>query len=130
MKLTNSDIMNLAAAIADAGRDGDKPRNLPWRVAYALARTSTGLKPHLEAMDVARKAMFETHGGGVGGVVKRNDPGHAALMKELSELNSTEVDVSVHRFKLADIEGVSMAPVTLAALLPLIDEPPAEKATP
>lgn len=122
MKLTNAEILNLANAITEAGRDGEKPRNLPWRVAYALARTSSALKPHLEAISEARKSIMAEHAPGKD-AVQPGEPGHAGIIKALNELNRTEVEVAVHRFGLADIEGLSMAPVVLAALLPLIDEP-------
>lgn len=121
MKLTNADIQNLAAAIVQAGRDGDKPRNLPWRVAYALARTSESLKPHLLAIDAADKSIREKHAKGRP-FIKPGEEGHAEIIKDLSDLNSTEVEVAVHKFKEADIEGTSMAPVVLVALLPLIED--------
>lgn len=121
MKLTNNDLQNLANAIVMAGRDGDKPRNLPWKVAYALARTTAALKPHLEAIDAARKAIFEKHANGKA-EVKQTDPEHAGLTLDLTEMGALEVEVSTHTFRLADIEGTSMAPVVLTALLPLIVE--------
>lgn len=121
MKLSNADIQNLAHAIVMAGRDGDKPRNLPWKVAYALARTTAALKPHLEAIDAARRSIMEEHAPGKESV-NPGEAGHAQILKALDELNRDDAEVAVHRFKLADIEGTSMAPVVLTALLPLIEE--------
>jgi hypothetical protein len=129
MKLTNADLQNLANAIALAGLDGDKPRNLPWKVAYALARTSEALKAPLQAIDAARKSIFAEHAGGKD-KSSPGDPGHEKLVKAMQELMAVEVEVSVHRFKLADIEGVTIAPHALVALLPLIDEPQDKPATP
>lgn len=121
MKLSNAAILNLANAIVLAGRDGKEQRNLPWKVAYALARTTAALEPHLKAMESARKSIFEKHAKGKT-EIRPGDPEHEAVMKDLAELDALESEVVVHKFKLADIEGTSIAPVVLTALLPLIED--------
>lgn len=121
MKFTNAAIINLANAIVQAGRDGKEQRNLPWKAAYALARTTSALEPHLKAMEVARKSIIEKASGGKQEIGPA-DAGYSQAMKELTELNEMEHDVLVHKFKLCDIEGTSMAPVVLTALLPLIED--------
>ncbi len=121
MKLSNDNLQNLATAIIMAGRDKDQPRTLPWKVAYALARTTAAIKPLLEAYEAARKAIMEKHAPGKQ-MVQQTDPVFPEIIKEMEELNRCEVEFTGHRFKVADIEGTPMAPVTLTALLPLIEE--------
>jgi hypothetical protein len=127
-KLTNRAILALNSALSRlngqelTGKEVDgKPvtKPLPFKIAYAQARTLSHLRPAVEAIDAARTAIVAKFSGGKAGLEDAS-PHFAEAQGEIKQLLDTEVEVEIHSQPLKEFENLGLAPAMLADLFPLI----------
>lgn len=122
MKLNNTQINSLVNAISGLTnpKEGEgKP--LPFRVAYALARTLSALKPLAEATDLAVKHAITEYSGGKAGL-DPDSPHFQTVTDNISIINNTVIEVDVHKVKSTELEKLLLTPAQISALLPIIDD--------
>lgn len=122
MELTNTQIAaltNVISGLTNPKEGEGKP--LPFKVAYAMARSLAVLKPLAEATDTAvRHALTEYSGGKAG--LEGDNPHYAEVMDNIAMINNTKVAVDLHRVKLSQLENMNLTPKQLHDLMPVIDD--------
>lgn len=128
MKLTNRQIISLQAALLDL--DGaDKPDApdakrpvFTGKVIYAIARSIAHLKGHCETYERAKRVIMRQYTEGRG-LMSPASANYMACEEAVQELLDAEVEVTLHRFKEADLDldKNRIAPSTVADLLLVLD---------
>jgi hypothetical protein len=129
MKLTNRTIGRLWNALHEL--DGEKQTEasaalrfeFKGTVLYAIARTINHLRGQQAVVETTSQAIVRKHAGGKPGL-SPVDPAFPVCAAEIDQLLDAEVEVEVHRVKLADLnlDKNHLKPTTLAGLEPIIEE--------
>jgi hypothetical protein len=129
MKLANRAITRLWQALHDL--DGEKQTEatpalrfeFKGTVLYAIARTINHLRGQQTVIETTSQAIVRRHSDGKPGI-SQADPAFPACSAEIEQLLDAEVEVEVHRVKLADLnlDRNHLKPTTLAGLEPIIEE--------
>ncbi len=129
MKLTNRTLGRLWQALHDLDAEqvveGKPPQRFVFKgtVLYAFARTINHLRGHQAVVEKTTQAIIKRHSDGKPGI-SPTDPAFEACTGEIEQLADAEVEVEVHRVKLADLDldRNNLKPTTLAGLAPIIEE--------
>jgi hypothetical protein len=110
-------------------KDGDgrfhvinKPFELPGKTRMAIAKTLRHLRPELEAIDDATRALFKQHAGEKPEITPGTKE-HAAFTVEQNALMREEIEVEVNMLPIGDlkIDTNQIDGTVVEGLLPVID---------
>lgn len=97
----------------------------PAKVSFCITRNIKMLMPIAEAFELARITILQDYG-----IEAEDKPGFYKIkpdkaeiaMKELQDLENTEVDLTLQKIKLQDIENLDLSIQDMDALYPMLEE--------
>jgi hypothetical protein len=126
MKLSNERIINDASRLGELSQ---KP--LPIKVSYAIAKNITRIDSELKVYNSERQKLIEKYAEKDDkGKVATDETGQFKLKPQcidewntdIKELLAIENEISIHKFKLSELDGHSMKPAELMLIEYMIEE--------
>jgi len=124
MNLSHRHVLELHQAIGaidGSVSDGDKRKPLPFKVAYACARTLAALKPIHESFHKAKSAAIAKYSNGQAGLAD-TDVNFQACQAEITELLDMQIPIEPHLISASELELCGLSPSTLSALMPILKD--------
>jgi adenine C2-methylase RlmN of 23S rRNA A2503 and tRNA A37 len=80
----------------------------PVKVGYLIIKNVNDLKSALNSYADMRNSIVKKYDSNNTGEVKKDDPNYAQCLKDMTELNAQEINITLTKIKLADIEDMKL----------------------
>ncbi|WP_195948103.1 hypothetical protein [Paraclostridium bifermentans] len=120
MKLTNKKIVTDSMILMEISR-----KELPIKVSYALAKNIAKIEKELEIYNSERQKLLDKYCvKDENGQNKIDENNQLKIQEEylkdwehdIKELQNIELEIDIHKFKIAELNGYNMAPSELIAI--------------
>lgn len=120
MKLTNKKIVTDSMILMEISR-----KELPIKVSYALAKNIAKIEKELEIYNSERQKLLDKYCvKDENGENKVDENNQLKIQEEylkdwehdIKELQNIELEIDIHKFKIAELNGYNMAPSELIAI--------------